>query len=76
MAAGRLSELWKRIAGTEISERTRVIGLRNGVLIVAVSNAALLGELTSFHQHDLTQALRRDPEGQTIKKLRFQLRAK
>lgn len=76
LATRQLAELWKRIAGTEISERTKVIGLRNGTLNVAVSNAALLGELTSFHQHQLTEALRRDPEGRAIKKLKFQLRAR
>jgi hypothetical protein len=72
----QLTELWRRIAGPEISERTKVIGLKNGTLQVGVGTAALLGELTSFHQRRLLAALRSDPEGQRIKKLKFQLRGK
>ncbi|MFO1091812.1 MAG: DUF721 domain-containing protein [Planctomycetaceae bacterium] len=72
----QLAELWQRIAGREISERTKVIGLKNGTLQVGVATTALLGELTSFHQQRLLQALRSDPEGQRIKKLKFQLRGK
>lgn len=76
LASRQLSELWVRVAGPEISDRTKVTGLRNGVLQVAVSNAALLGELTSFHQHRLIEALRADPDGRSIRKLKFQLRAR
>jgi hypothetical protein len=74
LATRQLADLWGRIAGSEISGRTKVIGLRNGVLSVGVANAALLGELTSFHQHRLLEALRGDPDGRRIRKLKFQLR--
>ncbi|MBL8850829.1 MAG: DUF721 domain-containing protein [Planctomycetaceae bacterium] len=71
----QLAELWERIAGPEISGRTKVIGLRNGALVVGVSSTALLGELTSFHSHQLLEALRGDSEGRRIKGLKFQLRS-
>ena len=60
----------------EICQRTKVIGLKNGTLHVGVATAALLGELTSFHQHRLLESLHGDPEGKRIKKLKFQLRGK
>jgi hypothetical protein len=72
--ARQLSELWQRVAGPEISEKTKVIGLKNATLQVGVANAALLGELTAFHQRRLLDALRSDPEGRRIKGLKFQLR--
>jgi hypothetical protein len=71
----QLAELWERIAGPEISGRTKVIGLRNGTLVVGVFSTALLGELTSFHSHRLLEALREDMEGSRIKGLKFQLRS-
>lgn len=75
-AARQLTELWQRIAGPEIAERTKVIGLKNGTLQVGVVTAALVGELTSFHQHRLLDALQQDPAGRRIRKLKFQLRGK
>lgn len=75
-ASRQLAELWERISGPEISERTRVIGLKNGTLQVGVATAALVGELTAFHQHRLLEALREDPAGRRIRKLKFQLRGK
>lgn len=73
--ARQLAELWERISGPEISGRTKVIGLRNGTLVVGVASAALLGELASFHTHRLFEALRADEEGRRIKGLKFQLRS-
>jgi hypothetical protein len=74
-AARQLRELWQRVAGPEISEKTKVIGLKNATLQVGVANAALLGELTAFHHRRLLEALRSDSEGRRIKGLKFQLRS-
>lgn len=71
----QLAELWRRVAGPEIGEKTRVIGLKNSTLQVGVANAALLGELTAFHHRRLLDALRSDSEGRRIKGLKFQLRS-
>jgi hypothetical protein len=71
----QLAELWRRVAGPEISEKTKVIGLKNSTLQVGVTNAALLGELTAFHHRRLLEALRSDSEGRRIKGLKFQLRS-
>ena len=73
--ARQLTELWRRVAGPEIGEKTKVIGLKNSTLQVGVANAALLGELTAFHHRRLLDALRSDSEGRRIKGLKFQLRS-
>jgi predicted nucleic acid-binding Zn ribbon protein len=72
----QLRELWRRVAGEEIAERTRVIGLRNGVLQVGVSSAPLLSELTSFHRHSLLQALRAEAADIGVRDLKFRLRSR
>ncbi len=72
----QLTELWQRIAGEMIAERTKVIGLKNGVLQVGVANAALLSELTSFHRHSLLQALRSEAGDNGIRDLKFRLRSR
>lgn len=73
--ARQLRELWQRVAGPEISGKTKVIGLKNATLQVGVSNAALLGELTAFHHRRLLEALRSDTQGGRIRGLKFQLRS-
>lgn len=73
--ARQLRELWQRVAGPAIGEKTKVIGLKNATLQVGVTNAALLGELTAFHHRRLLDALRSDTEGRRIKGLKFQLRS-
>jgi predicted nucleic acid-binding Zn ribbon protein len=72
----RLRELWQRVAGEEIAERTKVIGLRNGVLQIGVSSAPLLSELTSFHRHSLLQALRAEAAEIGVRDLKFRLRSR
>jgi len=72
----QLRELWQRVAGEQIAERTKVIGLRNGVLQIGVSSAPLLSELTSFHRHSLVQALRVEAGDSGIRDLKFRLRSR
>lgn len=72
----QLRELWQRVAGEEIAERTKVIGLRNGVLQIGVSSAPLLSELTAFHRHSLLQALRAQAAGSGVRDLKFRLRSR
>lgn len=72
----QLRELWRRVAGEEIAERTKVIGLRNGVLQIGVSSAPLLSELTSFHRHSLLQALRDEAGDSGVRDLKFRLRSR
>lgn len=72
----QLAELWRRVAGDMIADRTKVLGLKNGVLHVGVANAALLSELTSFHRHSLLQTLRTEAAQTGIRDLKFRLRGR
>jgi len=68
-----LASLWREAAGAEIAERTRVLGVKRGVLQVAVSNASLLSELASFHHAALLDVLKRQPHLK-IHDLKFRLK--
>jgi len=70
----QLAELWRTVAGPKVSAQTKVIGIRNGTLQIGVSNAALRGELASFHRHSLLESLQRSDAGRHIRDLKFMLR--
>ena len=53
--------------------QTRVLGIKRGVLHVAVGNAPLLAELTTFHKPSLLEALQADDVGCRIRDLKFRL---
>lgn len=70
----QLADVWRAAAGAKIASRTRVLGLKHGVLQIGVSNAALLSELTSFHRHSLLESLRQCGREHGIRDLKFRLR--
>jgi len=70
---GALREAWESAAGPEISGKTRVLGIKRGVLEVAVANSALLSELTSFHKGSLLKALQSQSPDLAVHDLKFRL---
>lgn len=73
--ASQLAALWREIAGEELAGKTRVLGIRRGVLNVGVANSALLGELAAFHKAELLATLaEKHPELQ-IRDLKFRLQS-
>jgi predicted nucleic acid-binding Zn ribbon protein len=66
-----LERAWSAAVPVEHAARTRVLGLRRGVLEVEVNGAALLQELAHFHKQRLLQVLRDQLPGQALKDLRF-----
>ena len=73
-AQRQLTKLWRDAVGPDIGRQTRVIGLRNGTILVGVANAALLSELAAFHKHDLLQKIQDANHDVTIRDLKFRLR--
>jgi len=69
----QLHVMWRESAGEQISSRTKVLGVSNGVLKIGVGNAALLGELVSFHRDSLLTAVRKHEFGADIRELKFRL---
>jgi predicted nucleic acid-binding Zn ribbon protein len=74
-ARGReqLDQVWREIAGSAIAGRTRVTGIKRGVLHVAVSNAAMLNELVSFHRESLLREIKEQHASLGVRELKFRL---
>jgi predicted nucleic acid-binding Zn ribbon protein len=56
-AHARLVEAWRKAAGPPVAAATKVIGIRRGVLHIAVGNSPLLSELVAYHKATLLAAL-------------------
>lgn len=70
----QLHQLWRSVCGCELQQQTRVLGLKNGVLQIGVSNSALLSELTSFRKAELLERLQADHAELRVRDLKFRLR--
>jgi hypothetical protein len=61
IATGRnrdIQNAWREVAGEEISDSTKVVALRSGVLTIEVAHAALLHELSIYYKKDFLKLLR------------------
>ncbi len=67
----RLERAWAEAVGSEGAKRSRVAGLRRGVLEVIVGNGVLLQELAHYGKRRLLEQLRRSLPGTTLTDLRF-----
>ncbi len=70
----QLADAWKSVAGESVARGTQVVGIRRGVLQVAVGNSPLLSELASYHKGTLLAALSRDHPDLKIRDLKFVMR--
>ena len=71
----RLESAWATAAGEELLKDTQVLGIKRGVLEVAVRNAVLMSELTQFHKRSLLTKLRAAMPGVTLTDLKFRAAA-
>jgi hypothetical protein len=71
----QLQEVWNTIAGQNVAQQTRVMGINRGVLQVGVGNASLLGELAGFHRSDLLQQLQQRHPELRLRDLKFRLKS-
>jgi predicted nucleic acid-binding Zn ribbon protein len=69
----QLQEAWAAAAGLQFARQTRAVAIRRGVLHVAVANAPLLCELSSFHREALLGRLAAGRPEMKIKDLKFKL---
>jgi hypothetical protein len=70
----QLAEAWERIAGASVASGTKVVGIRRGVLQVAVGNSPLLSELAAYQKETLLEAFSRDHPELKIRDLKFVMR--
>lgn len=71
----QLVGVWNSVAGERISSRTKVLGLKRGVLEVGVDNSALMNELASFHRAALLHKFQKEHSEHRISDIRFKLRS-
>jgi len=62
---------WQEIVGDEIASRTRVIEVGGGELVIEVSSAPLLNELSTYYRQEILESVRKIEEFRGIHKLRF-----
>jgi hypothetical protein len=67
----QLQEIWREIAGPELSKGTRAMTIRGGILQIGVTNHALLSELVSFHKTDLLARLKEKHPQLKVRELKF-----
>ena len=70
----RVNRAWCRAAGTALSSRARPVRFTGGVLLVEVSSAAHLQELTSFTGEALRQKSNEILRGEMIRSIEFKLK--
>jgi predicted nucleic acid-binding Zn ribbon protein len=73
-SGARLEQAWQAAAGSVISARSRVGGIRRGVLQVLVADSVLVQELT-FRKQELVERLRQQLPDDHIRDLRFRVGA-
>ncbi|MFM8271896.1 MAG: DciA family protein [Gemmata sp.] len=71
----RLEGAWAAAAGAELLKDTQVLGMKRGVLEVAVRNAVLMSELTQFHKRGLLTKLRTAMPGVPLTDIKFRAAA-
>jgi hypothetical protein len=70
----QLENSWAEVVGSDISEQTKVMGLKNGVLQIGVSNSALISELSAFLKPEFLEKFQTDYSHLKIKDIKFKLR--
>jgi predicted nucleic acid-binding Zn ribbon protein len=70
----QLAEAWENVAGASVASGTKVVGIRRGVLQVAVGNSPLLSELAAYQKLTLLAAFSRDHPELKIRDLKFVMR--
>ena len=72
-ALGELEAAWESAVGPELVGRTRLGGVRHGVLSVTVAHPTLLEELAAFRKPAILAALRRDAPSTPVHDIRFRV---
>ncbi len=70
-----LDQLWSEAVEPQIAEQTKVVSLRNRILLVHVSDSVLMSELANFHQRQILRTIQQKRPDIEIKSIRFKLNA-
>jgi hypothetical protein len=61
-----LEKAWSRAAGAGVAGRTRLMGLRRGVLVVGFESPALRQEVEAFRAREILARLRKELPGRRM----------
>lgn len=71
LGRAQLESCWKDTVGDEVAERTRIVDLRGGTLVVEVDSAPLLGELSAYYREEIMSSLRQSEGFPNFQNIRF-----
>ena len=71
LGRAEIDRCWNDTVGGEIAERTRVVDLRGGTLVVEVDSAPLLGELSAYYREEIMSSLRQSEGFPNLQDIRF-----
>ena len=71
LGRAQLESCWKDTVGDEVAERTRIVDLRGGTLVVEVDSAPPLGELSSYYREEIMSSLRQSEGFPNFQNIRF-----
>ncbi len=71
LGRAQLESCWKDTVGDEVADRTRIVDLRGGTLVVEVDSAPLLGELSSYYREEIMSSLRQSEGFPNFQNIRF-----
>ena len=66
-----IASAWVEVAGEELASRTRVRGIRRGILTIEVESSSLCHDLAAFKKDALLVALKEKVRKSEITALRF-----
>ena len=72
-ALSELEAAWESAVGADLVARTRLGGVRHGVLSVTVAHPTLLEELAAFRKPSILATLRREAPGTPVLDIRFRV---
>ena len=68
-----LERAWSEAVGSDYVGKSRVLGLKRGILEIEVASGVLVQELSHYHKRRLLQTLTAKLPGEKIKDLRFRV---
>ena len=71
LGRAQLESCWKDTVGEEVADRTRIVDLRGGTLVVEVDSAPLLGELSAYYREEIMSSLRQSEGFPNFQNIRF-----
>lgn len=70
MLLEKLQNSWNRLVGVEISNNSKPVSLKNGILTIEAKNSVWLSELKNFYAHKIEEKIR-SICGSSVKKIYY-----